>query len=382
VFGYCRTATISGAIAKKQAARVLDLSSSRRLRCVVDHGLAYEAILCLALLTEAVPASRFERAAEVRKLWANAPASSKKAYARLRGGKSDVWAALLGLVREAEAPRDMTAFARRLRSLDPLEVKLAVVGHHAPEFRAVVEPALYRAAAGGDAAAIRQFAHQTRHVNGGPGRAALMKLPADEMVDDLIECLLGMSEKFDTVEPDWSGRLEQSAAEASRVAAHADVRAVVERMTHGLVYNGDVGIVEVLVVPSLVHRPFTVITDHEATKIFCYPAAYRPAQEVTPDARLVAIYRALGDETRLRILRRLVNGSTSVGLLSEDLGLAKSTVHQHLFSLRSAGLVRLDLKTGYELTTDLPDLNGLLKEFLGKEAKVGTRRGMPLTAPP
>ena len=43
-------------------------------------------------------------------------------------------------------------------------------------------------------------------------------------------------------------------------------------MTHGLVYNGDVGIGEVLVVPSLVHRPFTIISDHDATKIFCYAA--------------------------------------------------------------------------------------------------------------
>ena len=194
-----------------------------------------------------------------------------------------------------------------------------------------------------------------------------MKVPARQMVDAIIECLRGVSERFDEIEPGWTGLLERSAAEASRVAARADVKTVVERMTHGLVYNGDVGIVEVLVVPSLIHRPFTIITDHEATKVFCYAASHQPVEEESPDARLVAIYRALGDETRLRILRRLVNGSTSVGLLGEDLGLAKSTVHQHLFSLRGAGLVRLDLKTGYELTADLPDLNALLKDFLGKK---------------
>ena len=258
------------------------------------------------------------------------------------------------------------AFTRYLRKLDAIDVKLAALGYHAPEFRAVVEPDLFRAAAGGDATGVRQFARQTRSVMGGPGRARLMKVPAEHIVDDIVECLRGISERFDEIEAGWSDLLERSAAEAMRVAAHADARGVVERMTHGLVYNGDAGIAEVLVVPSLVNRPFTIISDHEATKIFCYPASGQPAKDESPDTRLVAVYRALGDETRLRILRRLVNGSVSVGLLSEDLGLAKSTVHQHLFSLRTAGLVRLDLKTGYELAADLPDLNALLQDFLGR----------------
>lgn len=316
------------------------------------------------MLAGHIPLTRYERGAEIRRLWARVPESSKKAFATLRNGESNVWADLLGLVREAEAPRDVAAFTAQLRKLDPIDAKLAALGYHGPELRAVVQPELYRAAAAGDAAAIRWFARQARTVEGGPGRARLMKIPAQRLVDAIIDCLRGISEWFDEIDPGWSGLLERSAAEASRVAAHADAKAVVERMTHGLVYKGDIGIVEVLVVPSLVDRPFTIITDHEATKIFCYPASPKPARAESPHARLVAIYRALGDETRLRILRRLVNGSTSVGLLSEDLGLAKSTVHQHLYGLRTAGLVRLDLKTGYELTADLPDLNALLKEFL------------------
>ena len=373
-FGEYRTARIFGAIAKKQADRVLDLSSSHKLRCTVDRGLAYEALLCLAQLTIKIAPSRLERGPEVRQLWAAAPPSSQKAYARLRAGKSDIWSGLLGLVRQADEPRDVPAFARRLRSLDPLEVKLAAVGYHAPEFRAVVEPALYRAAAEGDAAAIRQFARQTRLVTGGPGRAKLMRLPAKQLVSDVIECLLGMFENYESIEPEWSDLLAKSAAEASQVAARGDVRALVQRVTRGIVYTGDVGIAEVLVVPSLVNRPFTVIVDHDATKIFCYAASYRPAKEESPDARLVGVYRALGDETRLRILRRLARGPLTVGLLSVDLDLAKSTIHQHLFSLRSAGLVRLDLKSGYELSSNLPDLTGLLRDFIGGTAYPGAAR--------
>jgi hypothetical protein len=84
---------------------------------------------------------------------------------------------------------------------------------------------------------------------------------------------------------------------------------------------------------------------------------------------LIGIYRALGDGTRLRILRRLAGGTATVGRISEELGLAKSTVHEHLLSLRTAGLVRLPASGGFELVPELPDLNWMLKEFLGLEMR-------------
>lgn len=331
---------------------------------MVDHGLAYEAILCLALLAGEIPIDRYEWGVEIRRLWTVVPESSKRSFTALRPGAYHIWVALLGLVRGADEPRDVPGLTRLLRAMDPVDVKLAALGFHTPEMRAVVEAGVYRAAATGDADAIRQFARETKLVHGGPGYARLMKTPARELVDEIVECLLGVSERMHDTEPAWYELLARSAGEASRVGARGDGKAVVETMTHGLVYNGDVGIGEVLVVPSLVHRPFTIISDHDATKIFCYAADPQPAGEETPDAHLVAVYRALGDQTRLRILKRLQHGSTSVGQLSEELGLAKSTVHQHLFGLRTAGLVRLDLKTGYELA-ELPDLSKLLKDYLG-----------------
>lgn len=89
----------------------------------------------------------------------------------------------------------------------------------------------------------------------------------------------------------------------------------------------------------------------------------------TPEPRLIALYRALGDGTRLRILRRLAAGAATVGRISEELGLAKSTVHEHLHSLRTAGLVRLVVNGGFALEPEIPDLNRMLKEFLGLEMR-------------
>ena len=54
---------------------------------------------------------------------------------------------------------------------------------------------------------------------------------------------------------------------------------------------------------------------------------------------LAAVLRALADPTRLAILAHLEGGEHTVTQLREHLGLAQSTVSQHLGVLRDAGLV-------------------------------------------
>jgi DNA-binding transcriptional ArsR family regulator len=60
-----------------------------------------------------------------------------------------------------------------------------------------------------------------------------------------------------------------------------------------------------------------------------------------PPSWLVKTYKALSDERRLRILRRLSEGETTLDELTDLLGLSKSTVHHHMSVLRAAGLVRV-----------------------------------------
>ena len=50
-------------------------------------------------------------------------------------------------------------------------------------------------------------------------------------------------------------------------------------------------------------------------------------------------FRALGDETRLRLLEILIDGELTVGDLIDQTGLGQSLVSHHLRTLRDAGLV-------------------------------------------
>ncbi|MBQ1027429.1 metalloregulator ArsR/SmtB family transcription factor [Micromonospora sp. C95] len=76
----------------------------------------------------------------------------------------------------------------------------------------------------------------------------------------------------------------------------------------------------------------------------------------------VALFRSLGDPTRLAIVRRLTAGEARVVDLTGELGTAQSTVSKHLACLRDCGLVDYRVEgrqSFYRLTR--PELLDLLR---------------------
>lgn len=61
--------------------------------------------------------------------------------------------------------------------------------------------------------------------------------------------------------------------------------------------------------------------------------------DTTSPAAGVALFRSLGDPTRLGIIQRLAHGEARVTDLVSDLGLAQSTISAHLACLRDCHLV-------------------------------------------
>lgn len=86
----------------------------------------------------------------------------------------------------------------------------------------------------------------------------------------------------------------------------------------------------------------------------------------------VALFRSLGDPTRLAIVRRLAEGEARVVDLTRVLGLAQSTVSKHLTCLRDCRLV--DFRTEgrqsfYSLSR--PELIDLLRSAESLLARTG-----------
>ena len=61
--------------------------------------------------------------------------------------------------------------------------------------------------------------------------------------------------------------------------------------------------------------------------------------DVSEQLAAVSLFHSLADPTRLRIVQRLMGGEARVRDLVDELGLAQSTISEHVACLRECGLV-------------------------------------------
>jgi DNA-binding transcriptional ArsR family regulator len=148
--------------------------------------------------------------------------------------------------------------------------------------------------------------------------------------------------------------------------------AVVERAVPGVTYVPEVGQTTVALVPTVALRPAWTVCDHRTANVFVYPAAAH-AEAARPPARLVDLGKAIGDETRLRILRELASRPATPPDLADRLGMPRTSLLHHLSILRRAGLVAVNIHDSayhaYEVRDEhLGDISRLLEQFLAPHA--------------
>ena len=333
---------------------------------LIEWGEAYEALLALAMFTGDEPEDSYE----VGPVWfkgarRRASPRLKEAVKQLLGGTGGRWLLLLGLVHEAGDRRDLEALLARLRALTATDVLLALLGGRLPRLRLENGRRLVELALAGDQKAAAAVAARTQ-----PGErsvvqrlAALGPEAAKALTIEILE--RWRDEVFGADRETWLRSIEADFEARSKLAGRLTAEQLVERVTGGIEYRGEAGIDQVVLLPTAASRPWIVICEWDSTKLFCYPAIAREAagQE---ERDLAAVYRALSDQTRLRILRELTAGDRRIADLAHQLGLAKSTIHSHLAILRSSGLVKVAIGADklYGLRSAKPDLNELLDQYL------------------
>ena len=338
-----------------RAQRVRGVPAPRQPAVAVDYGLGYEGLIGLALFIGGEVDSSYELGeAWFRTLRRRASPALRTAARKLVGKEGYGLVGLTGLVHSSGGKRTLADLVARLRKDRFNETKRALL-HCEPQ----QADALLR----GDPAATKQYLEHLSPHSRGLGLRALRSdghALASE-VADLLE--LWDREIFAEMGPTLEADLEASAQAARRLSRQLPADRLIVKMTRGVEYRPEPWIDSVVLVPSILSRPWVDITEYKSTKFFYYPAS---ADTSTPDVELVEVYKALGDETRLRILRLISEGVVSLTDLAEKLGLAKSTVHGHMVILRMAGLTRSVVGgegKGYVLN-ERPDLNSLLDAYL------------------
>jgi DNA-binding transcriptional ArsR family regulator len=201
------------------------------------------------------------------------------------------------------------------------------------------------------------------------GLRHLLLLPPEETVDRVTGLLRRFAETCFADRDDTAAVLDRDADAKRALARTMPPERLVEIATNGVTFSVQPEMAGVVLVPSIVVRPWVIITEHEGLRIFCYSVAdeHIEADPAAPPSWLVQVYKALGDERRLRLLNRLAESNASLAELADEVDLAKSTVHHHLRTLRAAGLVRVTVGDDreYSLRRDtVPEAARLLEVYL------------------
>jgi DNA-binding transcriptional ArsR family regulator len=178
------------------------------------------------------------------------------------------------------------------------------------------------------------------------------------------------SEVFEEQWTELGPIIERDADATRRLAGELSAGELYERTTRGGEYVQQVGIDRLLMVPTYLGRPWVLQGRQRSTLMVCYPVSEETLAPSVEEARLGRILRlskAIGDESRLRTLRRLADSPSSLQELADHFGVPKSSMHHHIAALRAAGLLRLRMadKRYGPRPEAVNELATLLGDYLG-----------------
>jgi DNA-binding transcriptional ArsR family regulator len=349
--------------------RVIDVTRpGRDLLVEVDVAEAAELLLSVATLNASEDLDTLElgpdRIAELR---AGAPPELLAASEKLLPGKAA--SLLLGLVYLTPPPRSTSAFLEVVAATDPLELRLHALGYHMRGHH-LAEPELIQRAAEGDAAARTELLDLfSDYVDKCHDFERVLDLEPEESKQSLLELLSGWAEHvLPEISPDFVSLAERDAEGKRELIKAVPPEQVVERVAPGIQWAPGPDVDRVVLFPAYSPRPWVYMSEYKRVKIFCPPITADRAPTAPGDpSELVRTYKALADESRLKLLKRLQAGPISLADAAQEVGLAKSTTHHHLAILRQAGFVLIrEGDDTYKLRPDLrPEPGALLEHYLG-----------------
>jgi DNA-binding transcriptional ArsR family regulator len=176
-------------------------------------------------------------------------------------------------------------------------------------------------------------------------RAAIGRLldDPDAELRALRRVLRAWRERFEPIEARVARMEERDVAGRRSDLARLPLADFVEQVTGGVRWVPEPGTRRLYLTPSYFTRPYNYVFGGRDWHMFAYPLAETAVDgdRGAVPAASVRLFKALGDESRLRILSLLASGDLYLTEIAERMGLSKPTVSHHLALLRAAGLVTI-----------------------------------------
>jgi len=349
--------------------RVRDYTDQeRRLDVEIDGAPVYEVLLALFVFSDEGELGEYEVGAD----WfdvARDRASSEllEALDELQPS-AEIWLSLVGIAYDLP-DKTVAGLIDHLATIEPTRLRAQLLASSWSEAARNASPEDLASAATGDSATLEKLlpADCAKH-------SSLRRLLAgagEDMKRTLVEVIRRFDDEVLLERAETARVIARDAGEKEAMVPTMPADRLVEVATNGVTFSLQPDVSGIVLVPSVVLRPWVIITERRTKHIFCYPVAEHSitADPSAPPQWLVQFYKALGDERRLRMLSMLKESPASLTELAERLDLAKSTIHHHLRLLRAAGLVRITIGDDkeYSLRRDaVPEASAMLEAYLAE----------------
>ena len=260
-------------------------------------------------------------------------------------GSGDVWIGLVALLPEAGKGGSVADFLDFLDGYDPVDLRFRLSQCY-DMFDESHQDLIADAAEGKEGAAARFLAleqfEKPHMMRWGKTLDVLLGVTPQETKDQIVGILSSFQDEvFAPYEKEFRRNLESDFESKRAMTRRLSPERVIEIATSGITLSGEHTSSPIVLMPSMVARPWVVVSAGPDFNVYAYSVSDENL-DMDPDAPppwLVKTYKALGDERRLRILRRLGESDASLAELAKDSDIAKSTLHHHLMLLRAAGLI-------------------------------------------
>ncbi|WP_077324802.1 ArsR/SmtB family transcription factor [Virgibacillus siamensis] len=251
---------------------------------------------------------------------------------------NNTWKTLLQILHQKDF-EDLVSFNKYVKGLSSKELKgvaIPFLGKDAEVFRNKL--------LNGSAEALKELQYITKdHTFLSTYLEFIYKVPIETLKTHLIAVMSGWFKAI--IEP-HKEKLEsillRDKTLKEKMLDNFEPDQFVEWATDGVQYAPEPSVHKVLLIPHYIYRPWNVEADLEGVKVFYYAVANESITEegkFVPNKLLVQRFKALADETRLKILKMTKENNVTLQELTIELELGKTTVHHHLKILKSARLV-------------------------------------------
>jgi DNA-binding transcriptional ArsR family regulator len=299
------------------------------------------------------------------------PDDLRRRIATLANGCDHVFSRLLGVAVDLEPPGTAAQLVDAVEAMPPATLRLSLLGYYARRTRRRIDPERIVEAARGDPAAVRAVLELT--TDGPECERAIGAIlgQTDAQVHATVVAILRAWEAsvfrahIETVGP----LLDEETAHLRGRLQELGTAPFLDEAANGTDLLATPRLEEIAVFPTWILRPWNVFWEQGASLLLGVPVAEHRlgGDPDAPPERLVQLAKALGDERRLRVLRRLTTGSYTLQELADHFAVSKTTLLHHLVILRSAGIVRVEAGANgrYSLRAGMPtELNRLVEGYL------------------